>query len=132
MIWGLFFGIVAVIMGVIAIGFCIFAIFCILRVGADSERRKLQISEGPKTNQLSNEVRIIKKFLIFPRKINNKCKWFKIVYILQAHKIFGYDGDMWFNVRWATEAEYETFSFSGAVKVTQQEIDQAWRDYCNI
>ena len=62
-----------------------------------------------------DETRIVKRFLFLPRKIGTETKWLKTVYIIQAHKIFGYDGDMWFDVCFV---------------VTQEKIDKAWEDYC--
>lgn len=77
-----------------------------------------------------DETRIIKKFLLLPRKIGTERKWLKTVYIIQAHKIFGYDGDMWFDVRWSTKEEYEIFKMTHCVSITQQQIDKAWENYC--
>lgn len=77
-----------------------------------------------------DETRIIKKFLIFPRKIGSEIKWLKTAYIIQAYKSLGYDGDMWFDVCFVGQATYEHYKTTGQVLVTQEKIDQAWEDYC--
>ena len=77
-----------------------------------------------------DETRIIKKFLFFPRKIGTERKWLKTAYIIQAHKIFGYDGDMWFDVCFVGQATYEHHKTTGQVLVTQEKIDKAWENYC--
>ena len=77
-----------------------------------------------------DETRIIKRFLLLPRKIGTETKWLKTVYIIQAHKIFGYDGDMWFDVCFVGQGTYEHYKTTGQVLVTQEKIDKAWEDYC--
>lgn len=133
-IFGIVLGAVCVLL---LLGAITFFAYCCVKVGAESERGKLQITNSSKINVVHEEVRVIKKFLFFPRNINscgvfNERRWFKTAYILQAHKIFGYDGDMWFDVRWATKEEYETFGMTGCASITQQQIDKAWEEYCRL
>lgn len=135
-IFGIVLGAVCVLL---LLGAIVFFVYCCFKVGADADRKPTQTkSDGKvKINVLQNEVRIIKKFLLFPRNINscgvfNERRWFKTAYILQAHKIFGYDGDMWFDVRWSTKEEYEIFKMTGCVSITQQQIDKAWEEYCRL
>ena len=56
-----------------------------------------------------DKTRIIKKFLFLPRKIGTERKWLETVYIIQAHKIFGYDGDTWFDVCFVGQTTYEYY-----------------------
>ena len=75
------------------------------------------------------ETRIKKKFLLLPHKIGNVRKWLCVAYIVQAHKIFGYDGDLWFDVCFVGEATYKYYKDTGHVLVTRKKIDEAWENY---
>lgn len=135
--WTIFGIILGAICILILLGAIAFFVVCCVKVGAESERGKLQTNDSVKINTTNDEVRVIKRFLFFPRNINscgvfNERRWLKTAYIVQAHKIFGYDGDMWFDVRWATEDEYENFGMTGCVSITQQQIDKAWESYCRL
>lgn len=51
--------------------------------------------------------RVLKKFLLFPRKINNEYRWFETVYIEQIYMVINYtiDGmsfqrDDWHDTNW--------------------------------
>ena len=91
------------------------------------------MNEHNKTSSDSNitqyPTRIVKKFLWFPRKVDGQLKWLQTVYIIQAHKVFGYDGDMWFDVRFVSEDTYKYYLDTGHVLVTQKKINQVWNDY---
>lgn len=65
------------------------------------------------TSSKIGAIRNIRKFLIFPREINNEYRWFEWVYIEQIYMVHHYyiDGiryhsNIWRDVNWLSKWEY--------------------------
>lgn len=58
-----------------------------------------------------NDVRVIKKFLLIPWKLDNEWRWLEYAYIKESYYM-----SMWSEKRWATHEEYMAYTVKQAMK----------------
>lgn len=58
-------------------------------------------------NSIKSDIKIIRRFLLFPRCIGNECRWFEFVKIEQVYTDIDphenhnkYENEYWFDYRW--------------------------------
>lgn len=59
--------------------------------------------------------RIVKRFTLFPRQIQDDKRWLETVYIVQVWDALGYDGECWFDTRFTTKEKYEQYKKTGII-----------------
>ena len=59
--------------------------------------------------------RIVKRFTLFPRQIQDDKRWLETVYIIQVWDALGYDGECWFDTKFTTEEKYIQYKKTGII-----------------
>ena len=67
-----------------------------------------------KVHQIGDK-RIVSRFALFPKQIQNDKRWLETVYIIQIWDALGYDGECWFDIEFTTKEKFEKYKKTGII-----------------